>query len=133
MPSGGGAAQLWRGARWWSPAQLLRGVIGVLCSDWLFGRQLCSVAERKVVGAFLQKDFGFGGRGSLQNVTPLLDLKWMHQIVREQETSGSTRYFAWELGRWASHEIASQAAQVGKEKGGQLSQFQENSPRLVRK
>jgi hypothetical protein len=84
-PSCGGAA------RWWSPAQLLRGVIGVLCSDWLFGRQLCSVAERKVVGAFLQKDFGFGGRGSLQNVTPLLDLKWMHQIVREQETSGSTR------------------------------------------
>jgi hypothetical protein len=44
---------------------------------------MCSVAEQKTVGAFLQKDFRFGGRGSLQNVAPPLDLKWTHQIVRK--------------------------------------------------
>jgi hypothetical protein len=79
-----------------APAQLLQGIWRR--SPSCLGAN-CVLQNGRTMGPFLQTDFGFSGRGSLQNIVPSLDLKWTYQIVRkqEQERSGSTRYFTFSV------------------------------------
>jgi hypothetical protein len=83
---GEGAARWWRG----SVRRCKGGPTAVSCSVPSShrgnGGATPNGAERKDVGPF-STGFGFGGRGSLQNIAPSWDVKWTHQILRKQESS----------------------------------------------